>query len=395
MTNMTRQLLAVAVALALSDAGLAQEVSPKPPLGATPSQAALVDAVVAQDPLPAPLTGGTDSAVGGGVLEALPQPRDLPASLFAPPPPSPPNFFRIDAPYLVPDRLLDPPGLPSPGWFAGAEIQVIKPHLISGLSEAVANRAQKAKMTSTTVALPTTPLDWTVSPRVFLGYRLPSGYGEFLVSYRHLGTSGNGSLSGAKGDTALRSRLAFDMIDFDYNSREISLGPQWDMRWTFGVRALFLFFDSRFNQPTSLAAAGDGFAQVRDYNNLAGVGPHGALELARHLGQSGWSLYLRGDIASVFDGSHVGFLTRSTTPGPDGRTLVGETRHFGTQDAPILNLRAGLNWQRSRTSPVKFFLGYQYERFWALDRLPPVGNNPPSVGQLWDQGIVLQTTINY
>jgi hypothetical protein len=301
----------------------------------------------------------------------------------------------VDAPYFVRDPLLDLPELQPPGWFGGAEIQILKPHLLSGLSGTVQNRAQRANGTSTTVALPTAPLDWTVSPRVFLGYRLPSGFGEFMVAYRHLGTGGSGSVPDARGATALNSRLAFDMVDFDYNSREFSLWPRWEMKWTFGIRSLFLFFDSRFNQPFGQAAAGNGIFQARNYNNVGGAGPHAALELTRHLGDSGWSLYVWGDVASVFDGSHVAFLTRSTTLGPDGRPLVGETRHFGTQASPILNFRAGVTWQPSRSSAARLFLGYQYERFWALDRLPPVGNNPPSVGQLWDQGIVLQATFRY
>jgi hypothetical protein len=389
---MTQRLLAGAVALAFSDAGFAQETSPTPPAGAPANVAAIVQEVVAQDPLPAALPGGPADDVGRGVLQALPAPRDLPASLFAPPPPRPPGFLRVDGPYLVPDPLLDPPQLRFPGWFAGAEVQIVKPHLLSGLSGPVQNRAQKANMTSTTVALPTAPLDWTGSPRVFLGYRLPSGYGEFMVAYRHLGSQGSSGLPGA---AALHSRLAFDMIDFDYNSRELSLWPHWEMRWTVGIRALFLFFDSGFNRPFGQAAAGNGVFQARDFNNVGGAGPHAALELARRLGNSGWSLYLRGDAASVFDGSDVGFLTRSTTVGPDGRPLVGETHHHGTQASPVLNFRAGVTWQPSRSSAARVFLGYQYERFWALDRLPPVGNNPPSVGQLWDQGAVLQATINY
>jgi hypothetical protein len=395
MIKMTHLLLAGAVALALSGVSLAQDTSSKPSEGAPAHFAALVGETGVQDNLPEPLPGEPNYGVGGGVLQALPRPQNLPASLFAPPPPPSKGFLQVDAPYFGRDRLLDSPEFQTPGWFAGAELQVLKPHLLNGLSDTVQNRAQKANMTSTTVALPNAPLDWTVSPRVFLGYRLPSGFGEFMVAYRHLGTEGSGSVLDARGPTALNSRLGFDMIDFDYNSRELSLWPNWDMRWTFGIRSLFLFFDTRFNQPFGQAAAGNGIIQARDYNNLFGVGPHAALELQRHLGDSGWSFYLWSDIASVFDGSHVAFLTRSTTLGPGGQPLFGETRHFGTQDAPILSFRAGLTWQPSRTSTTRFFLGYQYEHFWALDRLPPTGNNPPSLGQLWDQGIVLQAAVHY
>jgi hypothetical protein len=397
MVKMTRLLLAGAVALGLSDAVLAQDAPPKPPGGATVAPAALIEEVVApaEPPAPLPLPDAPAADEGARVLRSLPQPRDLPASLFAPPPPPAPGFLHVDAPYFVRDPLLDGPQFRAPGWFAGAEIQVVKPHVLPGLSQDVKNPAQRANGTSTTVALPNATLDWTVSPRVFLGYRLPSGFGEFMVSYRHLGTSGSEVLQGQGGPSALRSRLAFDIIDYDYNSRELSLWPRWDMKWTLGIQTLFLFFDSRLNQPFNQAAAGNGIFQARDYSNVAGLGPHAALQLARHLGNSGWSFYLRTDFSSVYHASHVGFITDSTTPSPAGRPLVGDVTHFGTQDSPIVNFRAGLTWQPSNYSGTRLFLGYQYEHFWALNRLPPVGNNPPSKGEVWDQGVVLQAVINY
>jgi hypothetical protein len=393
MIKMTQRLLAGAVALALSDVCLAQDASPKPPDGASARLTSLVDEAFAQDSLPQALPGAPEVGSGGLLLKALPRPRDIPASMFTPPPPPSTEFLHVQAPYFERDRLLDGPTLQPAGWFTGLELQILKAHVQSGLSGTVANRAQKANGTSTLVALPTAALDWTVSPRVFLGYRLPSQFGEFLVAYRHLGTQGGGGVPGASG--VLNSRLAFDIVDFDYNSRELSLYPGCDMKWTIGIRSLFMSFDSRFTQPSGQAAAGNGIFQARDSNNIAGVGPHVALQLLQHLGHSGWSLGLKTDFASIYHDSHVGYSTESTTLGPDGRPLFGQTTHFATQDSPTINVQAGLSWQPAPQSPSRFFLGYQYEHFWALDRLPPTGNNPPSVGQVWDQGIVLQATFRY
>jgi hypothetical protein len=406
MNKTTRPLLAGAIAFALSGAALAQAPSLTPPGGALARLAAPSDEVAAPDTLPEPLPAAPDVAVGGGVLQALPRPRDLPASLFAPPPPPPPGLLRVDAPYFVRDPLLDFTPSARPGWFGGVEIQVLKPHLIPGLSNVV----QPGKFLSNlpnsgpprgdqrTVALPAAHLDWTVSPRVFLGYRLPSGFGEFQISYRHLGSVGSGSAPGANGAVGLNSRLAFDIIDVDYNSRELSLGPNWDMKWTFGLRSLFLFFDGLGDRPFGQASAGSGIFQARDYNNLFGMGPHAALELTRLLGDSGWSLHVRGDFAGTFDDVHEGFLARFATPGPNGRPPVGVTRVYGHQAAPIINGRAGVTWEPSPSSGTRLFLGYQYEVFWDLDRVPQSTGSaavPPSLGQLWDQGIVLQATINY
>jgi Legionella pneumophila major outer membrane protein precursor len=336
--------------------------------------------------------------VGGAVVQGLPRPSDLPSSLFAPSPTPQPGFFRLDQPYFTHDPLLDPLQLPQPGWFAGAEIQVLKPHLLPGLRSKVQNSAQQANNTSTNVQLPSASLDWTVSPRVFLGYRLPSGFGEFMVDYRHLGTQGSGATPGQNGPLGLNSRFAFDILDLDYNSRELSLGSNCGMKWTLGLRSLFLFFDSTANQPISQASAGSGIFQARDSNNLFGIGPHGALELSRRLGDSNFSLYGWVDAAGTFDYTHQGFLTQSTTLGTNGRPLVGQTRAFGHQAAPMINGRVGVTWQPSPSSGTRFFLGYQYEVIFDLDRVPNISPTPfaaPSLGQFWDQGIVLQATFRF
>jgi hypothetical protein len=170
------------------------------------------------------------------------------------------------------------------------------------------------------------------------------------------------------------------------------------MKWSFGLRSLFLFYDSGFSQSFGQASVGNGIFEAKNSNNFFGLGPHAALELARRLGDSGWSLYVRGDFAGTFDWTHETFFLRSTTLGPNGRPLPGVTRAFGHQAAPIINGRAGVTWQPSSSHGTRFFLGYQYEVFWDLDRVSQGNGSPfvvPSLGQFWDQGIVLQATINY
>ena len=87
------------------------------------------------------------------------------------------------------------------------------------------------------MSLPAAGLDWTVAPRLEVGYRLPSAFGDVRrLSYRFLATDGNGSTSGLDGTASLHSRLDFNQIDLDYLSREFSLAPHWDMKWHFGLR---------------------------------------------------------------------------------------------------------------------------------------------------------------
>jgi len=303
--------------------------------------------------------------------------------------------MAVDAPYFIPDRLLDRQ-LRGPGWFATAEIQVLRPFLNPTMI--VQTQAQADAGTQTLVNLPRATLNWTVSPRVVLGYRLASGFGELSVAYRQLGSSASTVAPFLDGPTALSSRVNFDMIDIDYSNSEPSLWPMWDMRWTVGPRFLILSFDSQVQQPFGQAAAGSGVLQERAFNNFWGVGPHGALQLARHLRRDPrWSLFLNADFATEFTDVHVGF--RSTTIGPGGMPLATSVENKGHQGTPIINVQAGLAWQPSPASTTRFFLGYQYEHFWALNFVPGNGNffdgNAPSLGQIEDQGIVIKATFRY
>jgi hypothetical protein len=326
------------------------------------------------------------------MLKALPTPPALPNSLYAPPPrPFSEPLPADGGPYFVRDPLLDLPQFREPGWFGGAEAQILKAHVLNHLSSSFQNPSPPANGISTNVSLPSAPLDWTGAYRIFAGYRLPSGFGEFSASYRNLGTTGSSGLQGPNGPGALRSRLAFEVIDFDYSSRELSAGPNWDMKWTFGIRVLTLFFDSRFTQSFAQAAAGDAITVARVFNNYSAVGPHAALEMARHLGDSGWMLYFKGDFSTDFATIHQGFSTVSSTFGANGQALASQSTQFGHQGTPILLFQTGLSWQPAQFSATRFFAGYQYERWFAVGRLTDQG----SIDQLWDQGIVLQASYNF
>jgi hypothetical protein len=405
MIKLTHLLMTGAVALALCDVGLAQE-APPPPAEAPVDMRAITNAVLAQETLPQPLPGSPEYGVGTGILEALPQPRDTPRSLFGPEKPPSAGGIQIDAPYFVPDPLLDPAFFPSPGWFAGAEVQIVKPHLINEYKNSVfpgGNIHDNSGLfplgpNAKTVNLPAGPLDWTASPRVFAGYRLPSGFGEFMMAYRHLGTSGSSSVPDTNGPVSLNSRFAFETLDIDYNSRELSLWPSWDMKWTLGLRNMWLFSSTQGTRPFDQASASSGVFNASQNNNLWGIGPHAALELNHRLGDSGFALYFRTDFGAAFSSVNEQWNIVTTTLGANGRPVPGQTRAWGRQFIPQINGRAGLSWKPSPTSGARVFIGYQYEVFWDLDRLLQTNGTPyapPSLGQYMSQGIVLQGTINW
>jgi hypothetical protein len=90
--------------------------------------------------------------------------------------------------------------------------------------------------------------------------------------------------------------------------------------------------------------------------------------------------------------------TLSTALDGRGRPTPGQVFSFGHQAAPIVTGRAGLSWRPSPTSGTRLFIGYQYMSIWNLNVLPQftaVPYSPPSTGQLWTQGVVLQATFNY
>jgi ankyrin repeat protein len=64
-----------------------------------------------------------------------------------------------------------------------------------------------------TITLQSAPLDWTVSPRFAVGYRLPSGFGEFSLGYRFLATQGADSSDQPLGPASLSSRLDINAVD--------------------------------------------------------------------------------------------------------------------------------------------------------------------------------------
>jgi hypothetical protein len=277
--------------------------------------------------------------------------------------------------------------LPPTGWFAAAEAELVVPHVKNRLVDSVTIDSRRSGL----LHLPSAELDWTVAPRFDVGYRLPSGFGEFLVSYRFLETSGSQGVLSVDGPATLRSRLDLNMADFDYASREFSLWPLWDMKWRFGGRFAEIFFDSKLNEPFAEAAAGSEVFESRVTNHFEGFGPHWGLELARKLEDSGFSLFSRADGAILLGRVRQGFFETSTIAGPDGTLLSGVTRESNPQAVPMLNVQAGLRWQPPDYSALRLFLGYEYEYWWNVGRL----STTRSRAELADQGILFEAEFRF
>jgi hypothetical protein len=321
-------------------------------------------------------------------LPGLPHPPDQPRSLFQPEPAAWPYACApLPGPYFEHDPLLPPAPLPQSGWFAAAEFDVVGVHLRNQVNGPATVGARPADF----ITLPAASLDWTVAPRLEAGYRLPSAFGEFALSYRFLATQGAETAQVLDGAAALRSRVDFGQIDADYASEEMSLWPHWEMKWRVGLRVVYLYFDSKADEPFAVAAAGGGVFEQQTTNRFWGVGPHVGLELWRRLEGTGLTLGGRLDLSTDLGRIQQGFFERSPTLGADGQPLHGETRFNGGQDVPILKLEVGGRWEPSAWPGVRAFAGYTFEHWWNAGRL----NVLDSRGELTDQGIVLRAEYDF
>ncbi len=342
----------------------------------------------AQTPKPAPPASVPDDSAQPDPLPGFPRPPDAPASLLEAPAPTPSySCAHLPGPYFAPDPLLDPPELPLPGWVASMEAGAIVGHIKNRLT----NPVQVGMRMPNTVQLPSAELDWSVSPRFEVGYRLPSGFGELAFAYRFLATEGTGTLEAPDGLAGLKSRLDVNQFDFDYVSREFSLWPRWDMKWRIGGRLASVFFDSHANEAFDVAAAGSGIFEQRTSNHYVGFGPHAGVELAHGLGDWGLALVGRADFASLLGRTRQRFVEVSTTRGPDGLPLAGESILANPQTVPMLNGQLGLSWRPPGFRDIELFLGYQYEYWWNVGRLSTANSR----GELSDQGVLLRGELNF
>jgi hypothetical protein len=285
--------------------------------------------------------------------------------------------------------LLDPPPLPPPGWFGDVEIGIIVPHVKNRLTDTVTFPGGATDP----VHVPGAGLNWTVSPRFELGYRLPSGFGQFSLAYRFFTTEGSELSLGPDGSAALKSRLTVNIGDLDYANREFFRFqcPYCDLKWRFGLRVVGTYFDDRSNEPFAEAAAGSGVFERRTSNNFWGFGPHMALELSRRFEESGFALVGRVDGATILGRLRQNFFEASTTPGLNGQLVTANTRESASQDVPIINAFVGVSWQPPGYADFLLYAGYEYEYWWNIGR----NSNAFSRGELSDQGIVLRAEFNF
>jgi hypothetical protein len=261
----------------------------------------------------------------------------------------------------------------APTFFLGFELDILKPVFKNHLQGSVSF----PDGTSATLNVPSTPLDWTVSPSFELGYKLPDSCGEFLLRYRFLNTDGTGSVATDAGDVGVKSRLSMNVIDLDYNSARYQPWPRWDLRWTIGARIATVFYDTSISN--------DAFSQSAS-NYFYGAGPHAGLELERKLSfLPAFGFFVKGD-ASVLIGQVKQRFSESFVD-EAGDVVSTTTWQRKTQSVEVLNFQAGASY--TPTDYLRFTLGYQYEHWFSLGRLGD------SRGELTTQGVFLRGQFDF
>jgi len=301
----------------------------------------------------------------------------------------------LECPYFEKDTLLDC-GWGQPGWLFDVETDILGTHVINHLGE---KTVPPIFPTGGGANVPMAPLDWTVSPRFELGYRLPSAFGEVDASYRFLVAHGSGSAPAGLAATpdaaaALRSHLSMNIGDVDYAAHETSLailGPNGPlMKWRIGLRFAGLSFDSQAVEPLAAAAAGSGIFQRSIENDYFGFGPHAALELMSRRNPSGLGWVGKLDSGLLFGRVNQEFVRVSTTG------VNTEVDFTNQEQVPMLSGFLGLDWRPPSHPNLDILLGSTAEYWWNVGRMSdPDIYLGTSAGEVGAYGAMLRLDYNY
>lgn len=338
----------------------------------------------------APQESATDSLVEPAqeFLRTFPRPPDQPASLLAPAPPLGPPPANLEEPYFQQDPLVNPPQLGEIGWFADVDAGILKPHLLNHLNQSITF----PDGSSTTVGVNAVPLNWTVSPRIEIGYRFPTGFGGFALAYRNLASKGTQGLIGADGPGTLSSRLNVNVVDMDWVSNEYTRRSSWELRWRIGLRYLNAYFDSQANEPFAEAALGTTIYNQRTTNSTWALGPHAGVDVRRHLGFGGLAIVGFVDASDGWSFMRQNYFASSTT-NAFGFPQTGQLIVTNDSAAPVLTTRLGLNWQPPASPNLRMFIGGQWDYWWNIGRNS--ASATAATGYFFDSGFLLRGEWNF
>jgi hypothetical protein len=234
-----------------------------------------------------------------------------------------------DEPQVPPSAGWDQLPAYPPGWFGAVTLGVVRPHLSGNLIGGF--------------GLPFASLDWTVLPRVEVGYRLPDGAGDLRLGYELLSASGSDqSVLGG-----LHTRLDVNSVDFDYLSSEWVVEATPDL-----LRGLRVMAGVRFTS-ADLRSSGP----LWDFHTeMCGAGPRFGFEWTKPL-PSRWPLeaYVR------VEGTGLAAETKQTIG-------FGVATPWQWSGAAAVLSEVGVGWWPAGVDRLHVVAGYHLEQWWNLGR---------------------------
>jgi hypothetical protein len=210
--------------------------------------------------------------------------------------------------------------VPTPSWYAGAEVAVLFTAATHYNEHFFAVRGTPAEF---------------LSPRLYLGYDL-DGSGSVRFTYRNLTQVDypDGPIPGwASGQS-----FTTNWIDLDYVSPEYAPTDWWRVRWEAGGRLVYRHQDWWFQ---------NSYARTGAAENFVAGGPHIGLASVWMLGQSGWVAFGRADSALSFGDRTVTQDYQPLRPDPWGLGMSRSDRaSFGASQFDLgLQFGLGRRWQ--------------------------------------------------
>jgi hypothetical protein len=303
----------------------------------------------------------------------------------APPPPYvlPPAGWPV-LEFPKPDPLLDRPDAPLPGFYVNVESNVLFPHLRNQLVVPVPISDTQTDL----LHFPGNRLDPTIGPRLEVGYRFADGWGGLQLSYSFEVTSGSNSFVSEQTPLAQHGRLDVNIVEFDYVSREFSLGPHWEMRWGVGAQAMSFFFDSSVNFLNPGTAPGTVLSQT-EANSTVPYGGHALLDLSWRTPIPDLAVVGRIKVADSFGRIRQTGTEQLVSPTGDGTVALFRSTTATSVTVASGNAMLGLSYSVPGWNWSRFLVGYEYEVFFDIGRLND------GRGQLENQALFLRAELNF
>jgi hypothetical protein len=288
---------------------------------------------------PVPVVPGAappDASVAPPLI-ARPGPPPGPAAA----PPSGPfgsGFVHEPPPPLPPPLPLPPPGdwmaAPPPGWFVGLEADIVQPSLrIHG------DGGPDAR----------TDLDWTLAPRILIGYRFEHA-GSVELSYRYL--ESQTSFDSPDGSTSADLHVQEDWVDIAYVTRPLGCG-NFRFQAEAGLRTAYLHNGGTVATDTEID---DG------RENFWGAGPEVGLRLTWAFGDTGLALFGNSSVGVLF-GRTTNRVDTVTQTDPNSPPVFSSCSWGASQTVVDWRGEAGLSWAPRRWPWWRLDVGVRGEVF--------------------------------